>query len=86
MAKQTVDLAGRLKVVVAERTKLEGDLAKAQAKLRGIDRQADPDAYAAQLAHVNAAKAEIGRVSAKHVELAQAISLVSGGTNHQPLA
>lgn len=83
MAKNSVDLSARLKAVVAERTKLEADLAKMQDKLRGIDRQ-DADAYAGQLAKVNAAKAEIGRVSADHAELARAVSLISGGTNHAP--
>jgi hypothetical protein len=53
--------------------------------LRGIDRQ-DADAYGAQAAKVNAAKAEIAAISNEHAELARAVSLVAGGTNHNPPA
>lgn len=84
MANAPDHLKKRHDEVVATRTKLETDLQKLQAKLRDIDRQGDSDGYAAQLAKVNAVKAEIGRVSAEHVDLERAIALVQGGTNHQP--
>lgn len=84
MAKQTVDLGARLKAAVADRNRAETELQKEQAKLRKIDRQADPDAYAQQLAKVNELKGEIGRIAGEHAELARAVALVSGGTNHTP--
>jgi hypothetical protein len=84
MARAPDKLTSRLEAVVAEREKAERALAKAQEKLRGIDRQ-DPS-YPAEAAKVNELKAEIGRISYDHVEIARAVSLVSGGTNHTPPA
>lgn len=83
MAKTPDKLAARLDDVVSRREKLENDLAQHQAKLRGIDRQ-DDARYGEQLANVNALKAEIGAISIEHAELARAVALVSGGTNHAP--
>jgi hypothetical protein len=84
MARAPDKLTSRLEAVVAEREKAERALAKAQDKLRGIDRQ--DAAYANEAAKVNDLKAEIGRISNDHAELARAVSLVSGGTNHTPPA
>jgi predicted nucleic acid-binding Zn-ribbon protein len=84
MAKTPDKLAARLDAVVAEREKAERALMDAQDKLRGIDRQ--DVAYADEVAKVNELKAEIGRISTDHAELARAVSLVSGGTNHAPPA
>jgi hypothetical protein len=84
MAKTPDKLAARLDAVVAEREKPSALLWKAQDKLRGIDRQ--DAAYADEVAVVNELKAEIGRISIEHAELARAVSLVSGGTNHAPPA
>lgn len=80
------DLSKRLDEVVGRRTKMETQLEKEQAALRKLDRQRDADAYRDQAAKVNATKAEIGRISAEHVELARAVALASGGTNHAPAA
>jgi hypothetical protein len=77
------DFEAKLKAVVAKRTKAEEELAKLQEKLRGIDRS---DAkYAQALAPVNEKKAEIGKISQEHVELARMVATLKGGTNHSPL-
>lgn len=85
MAKGTApNFEQQLADVVKERTKLENDLVKKQEKLRGIDRQAQPDKYAEALAPVQEAKAKIGAISQEHVELARMVSAMKGGKNFSP--
>jgi hypothetical protein len=75
--------------IVAERARLEQELNAKQERLREIPLERrtrvaatdHPDA-APQLAEIDQLKAEIGRVSLQHAELARAIALVSGGTNY----
>jgi chromosome condensin MukBEF ATPase and DNA-binding subunit MukB len=78
------DLKRRLDGVVADRTELEENLQKEQAKLRKLDRQEQHAEYTAQLQIVNGIKSDIARISVEHVEVASAVALVSGGTNHRP--
>jgi hypothetical protein len=80
------DFEGELKAVVAERTKLETDLEKAQAKLRaaGIDRGAEPEAYNQLLAPVNDLKQRIGDISQRHIQLANMVAQMKGARTFVP--
>jgi hypothetical protein len=82
----SVDLKTQLKAAVEKVGKLHRDLEREQAGLRGINGREKPDDYAAQRERVNALKAEIGAATAEHGELARAVTLISGGTNHKPPA
>ena len=74
----------QLKEVVAERTKLENQLMKAQDKLRVLDRQQDADKYTELLQPVNELKQRIASIGQQHIELARMVSAMKGGTNHNP--
>jgi len=80
------DFEAELKAVVAERTKLEDQLEKAQAKLRGaeIDRGADPEAYNQLLAPVNDLRQQIGDISQRHIQLANMVTQMRGGRTFGP--
>jgi hypothetical protein len=90
MTKATVPdhIEKRLKAVVSERTQLEKELQKEQDKLRKLAGQPEFSASmeqtprATQVAKVNKLKADIGRVSLEHAELARTRTLILGGTNY----
>jgi len=84
MARNAPNFEQRLAEVVKERQRLENDLAKKQEKLRGINRQANPVAYAEALAPVQEAKQRIGDISQEHAELARMVSAMKGGQNFSP--
>jgi hypothetical protein len=84
MAKTPDKLAARLDAWCREREKAERALAKRRRSCAASTARTPPTPM--QVAKVNELKAEIGRISNEHAELARAVSLVSGGTNHAPPA